>query len=291
VDITQFLDRVDFLGTRAAALRERVGVLPLDQQPVLAGAVADLGTAVEQLEAAAEELLQQAEALTAAEGALMEARQRYQELFELAPIAYVVTDIKGLIRETNQAARTLLNASGRFLEGKSLALFIAKHEQVPFRSRLRQLRQGTQAEGWTAHLQPYHQPARDVAISVAIGRTPAGRPSTLRWLLHDVTERQHLLEEQSRLRRRAEAAEAELRAFLDSAPDSIMITRADGQIVHVSRRTEDLFGYSREELIGREVEILIPERLRAVHRDQRAGYQAAPRVRPMGIGLELVARR
>src|SRR5205085_12214843 len=59
----------------------------------------------------------------------------------------------------------------------------------------------------------------------------------------------------------------------------------------VNRQTELAFGYSRDELTGQPVEILVPERLRGAHIDERTRYQADPHTRPMGIGLELFGRR
>ena len=58
-----------------------------------------------------------------------------------------------------------------------------------------------------------------------------------------------------------------------------------------NRRTEELFGYSREELLGNRIEMLLPESRRAAHVREREEYFAHPRVRPMGIGMELAGRR
>ncbi|HEX5504736.1 MAG TPA: PAS domain S-box protein [Thermomicrobiales bacterium] len=97
--------------------------------------------------------------------------------------------------------------------------------------------------------------------------------------------------EQARLLRQAEAAEAKFRGLLESAPDAVIITGGDGRIQLVNRQTEVLFGYAREELLGRPVETLIPARFRGGHVAQRARYQAHPQTRPMGIGMELFGRR
>ncbi|HSQ58745.1 MAG TPA: PAS domain S-box protein [Gemmata sp.] len=82
-----------------------------------------------------------------------------------------------------------------------------------------------------------------------------------------------------------------LRGLLEAIPDALVIADADGRIVLVNAQTERLFGYRRDELLGRPVEILVPERLRDRHAGYRAQYTAAPHVRPMGKGLELVGLR
>ena len=71
----------------------------------------------------------------------------------------------------------------------------------------------------------------------------------------------------------------------------MVIVDAAGKIVLVNGQTEKMFGYGREELLRESVELLLPERLRDVHRSHRASYARDPRLRRMGVGLELVARR
>jgi protein-histidine pros-kinase len=81
------------------------------------------------------------------------------------------------------------------------------------------------------------------------------------------------------------------RSLLESAPDAMVVTDGAGCIVLVNSQAEAQFGYRRQDLIGQPVEILIPERLRRPHGEHRASYSAAPVARPMGLGLELTARR
>ena len=78
---------------------------------------------------------------------------------------------------------------------------------------------------------------------------------------------------------------------LDSAPDGIVVVDREGRIVLANAQAERLFGYGRRELVGRAVEVLLPERLHDAHVDHRVAYQASPRTRPMAAGLDLVARR
>lgn len=85
--------------------------------------------------------------------------------------------------------------------------------------------------------------------------------------------------------------ERRFRALLESAPDAMILLGEDGRITLVNARTEALFGYTRGELLGQSIEVLVPERYRENHPAHRSGYFGAPKARPMGVGLDLTARR
>jgi len=88
------------------------------------------------------------------------------------------------------------------------------------------------------------------------------------------------------------SASAELaRSTLDAAPDAIVITDASGSIRFANRQVAVLFGYDSDEIMGRSVEELLPERFRKRHVGHRERYNQAVRVRSMGAGLELYALR
>jgi protein-histidine pros-kinase len=92
-------------------------------------------------------------------------------------------------------------------------------------------------------------------------------------------------------RERAERAQQYFLAILEGAPDAMVIVDAAGTIVLANSQVETLLGYRPAELIGEPVERLVPDRVRATHPAYRAAYFGDPRVRPMGAGLDLSARR
>lgn len=86
-------------------------------------------------------------------------------------------------------------------------------------------------------------------------------------------------------------AEEKFRALLESAPDAMVIVDQTGRIVLVNAQTEQIFGYSREQLLGNSLEMLLPEDTRERHTDLRTRYTISPQLRPMGAGLALRGRR
>jgi PAS domain S-box-containing protein len=81
------------------------------------------------------------------------------------------------------------------------------------------------------------------------------------------------------------------RQLLDTAPDAVVVVDGEGSILLINLQTERLFDYTRAALIGKSVEVLIPERFRPSHVAHRKSFSDAPRLRPMGNGLALLGRR
>jgi PAS domain S-box-containing protein len=86
-------------------------------------------------------------------------------------------------------------------------------------------------------------------------------------------------------------SQALFQGLFTSAPDGVVVVDREGRIAHANTQVERLFGYEKEELLGQLHEILLPERFRRAHVEHRAGYFAAPRVRAMGAGLDLIGLR
>src|SRR5262245_41945590 len=124
-DINAFSDKVNAMNQRIAMLRQQNEQSPAPfGMNLLETTLEELLTAFEELKVADEELLQQNEELIAARLQIEEEMQRYHELFEFAPIAYLITDINSAIQEINHAGAILLNVDNKFLLGKPLAIFI-----------------------------------------------------------------------------------------------------------------------------------------------------------------------
>ena len=85
--------------------------------------------------------------------------------------------------------------------------------------------------------------------------------------------------------------ERRFRHLLEAASDAILEIDRDGSIVLMNAATERLFGYSREELSGKNVDILVPDEVRSRHAQHRTNYVAHPLPRPMGSGLMLQGQR
>ena len=81
--------------------------------------------------------------------------------------------------------------------------------------------------------------------------------------------------------------EDRFKGFLESLPEAIVIVDKEGKIQIVNFQTEKLFGYTRDEIIGKEIEILMPSKYKSVHHEHRQIYSADPKARAMGKGMEL----
>ncbi len=186
----EFVQKVDSVQENAKILQQSATEKSSKQQnQTMLAALEELKVALEELHVAEEEMKQQNEELEIARTRAEIERQRYHELFELAPDGYVVTDGAGIIREANRAAANLLNLSSKFLIRKPLINFIAYEERRAFRAKLMQLIQTEWMQEWEIRILPRTGEIFDAAVTVSTVRDLQGKPIGWRWLLRDITSR------------------------------------------------------------------------------------------------------
>jgi PAS domain S-box-containing protein len=220
---------------------------------------------------------------------IADAEARFNRLSESGIIGVVVGNLQGRIVEINDTALTLLGYTrDEILSGKVPWFELTAPE---WRERdgvaLAQL-----AESGVAALREKEYIRKDGrAVPVLVGSAMVGgeTPLALSFIL-DLTERKQAQAAVARLHE-ARATEARFRALLETAPDAMVIVDQAGSIMLINGQTETLFGYTRAELVGQPIEILMPERFRHGHPAHRAAYFREHVVRPMGAALELHGRR
>jgi PAS domain S-box-containing protein len=189
VEVNQLGNYVEAMQARLTTLYQGVNAKTTSQD-LLPRFFMELGNASEKMQMAVEELQKQNEELAAARFAAEAQTQRYQELFEFVPDAYLMTDINGTIQEANGAAGSLLNISPRFLIGKPLTVLVKSQELKEFLPKLLNLeRSGTVTTITELTATLYKRDGEPVmaAMKVAKVSDSTGKCFALRWLLHEVS--------------------------------------------------------------------------------------------------------
>ncbi|MGZ4481355.1 MAG: PAS domain S-box protein [Gaiellales bacterium] len=208
-----------------------------------------------------------------------DAERKFEVLLELAPDAIVVADPDGSISLVNRRTEELFGYDRSELIGQDVDLLVpdrlrdqhARH-RVGF-----SLDPRTREMGAGLELYGRRKDGSEFPVEISLGPMLDGDRTQVTAVIRDVSERR--------------AADARFRALLESAPDAIVLVNTAGRIALANRRTEELFGYQAGELVGIEVELLVPERFRGVHVRHRGDYVDDPRTREMGAGLELYGLR
>jgi PAS domain S-box-containing protein len=202
-------------------------------------AVEALHAALEELGVSEEELRIQNEQLAESQALVEAERVRYEELFQLAPDAYLVTDSAGTITEANHAAAALLNVAGRNLRQKPLSVFVPPSARRDFRTRMEAAATLGRLDEWETWLQPRGaHVAVPVSCTVTAMHDGGAGATGLRWLVRDVTERRRAEADRAALvreeaaREEAQRQRAFLEAVLRQMPGGVLIAEApDGRIV------------------------------------------------------------
>lgn len=270
----------------------RIKVLSEGAQDYMAKpfAVGELQARVRNLIAA-----QRSRAMLLAQGAAREAA-----IFEVALDGIISMDHRGLVTELNPAAEAIFGYSRPEALGRPLAdLVIPPSLRERHRTALsRYLASGQGAIiGKRVELTGMRKGGTEFPIEVSICRIPGSDPPTFTGFLRDLEDSKREAAALRSTEARLAATEAKWKAeqrfrkLLESAPDAMIIMDTRGAVVEANAQTETLFGYARSDLLGRDVEILVPARLRERYRADRGLYLREPKLRPMGAGLELFGLR
>jgi PAS domain S-box-containing protein len=219
----------------------------LARQPKAALALEELGECLRVLSASLEDLTTAQEEVSLQSSAAVRDARRFEQLFRFAPDAYIVTDVRGVIRDLSVVAENWFGHARRYLVGKPMVSLVARADANLFLLCLAALREREQSlEDQTMRFG--EDPGFDGSLSAKLQDGSEGRE--IRWMLRDVTQRR-------RAERALRASDARSRAALDAAFDGILASDAAGVIRSSNTALRRMFGYQwAGELEGKPVEVL-----------------------------------
>jgi PAS domain S-box-containing protein len=210
---------------------------------------------------------------------LMDAEIRFRSLIESAPDAMVVVNRDGMITFANTQAQLLFGYAKEALLGQPIEALVPERYRgghVGHRSRFFN-RPGVRPMGANLELFGQRRDGSEFPVEISLSPVAAAEGTLVMAAVRDITERRK--------------AEQKFKDLLESAPDAMVIVNREGNIVLGNSQAVTLFGWTRDELLGKKIEMLVPERFRARHPEYRGGFFAHPRARAMGAGLELYGLR
>lgn len=201
----------------------------------------------------------------------------YHEMIaEVEDYAIILLDSQGNIQNWNKGAQKIKGYEAREVIGKNFSLFYTRQDRdsgLPEKNLAEAREMGKAVyEGWRVRKDGNTLWGTIVMTSLHNDR---GEVTGFTKITRDITEKRK--------------AEEKFHSLLDSAPDATVIVNEQGLIQMTNTQTEKLFGYTRDQLLGKPVEILIPTELRNKHVHHRADFAKSSKVRAMGVGIELNA--
>ena len=221
--------------------------------------LADPERLLRELELHEVELQMQNEELRAAQAAIMETRDRFSELYNLAPVGYVTLDRSGTITEANLTVARLLGVERKQLLGRPIMAFMRKqYADLLYRHLSQAFAHGsTFGCDLVIRSQDSSRADRDIAVhmSCLVVSDENGEQDECRATLTDLSDLRDAQAGQL-------ASQSRSTALLDTAADAIVCSDASGKIESFNRAAERLFGYARDEVTGRNIRMLVAEPFR-----------------------------
>ena len=210
----------------------------------------------------------------------------YGKLFEFSPDAVFVTDQAGTIVHANGQAERLFGYERQDLIGLAVEALVPERFRASHPKHRGDYAAQPHIRPMGAGLELYglRKDGSEFPVDIMLSPVQESGNSYVLAVVRDISRRKRA---EDALRR----SEARLRSLFEFSPDAILVIDAAGKITEANAQVESFFGYSRTELIGQSVELLIPDKFRQTHPRRRKEYAAQPRVRAMGAGLDLHAKR
>lgn len=200
-------------------------------------------------------------------------------LLESMPDGIVLVDSAGQIVHANSHAEMLFGYPAGDLCGRLIETLVPERLRGAHGGHRTNYTNRPHARAMGAGLELYglRNDGTEFPVEISLSPLPTAKGMLVVSAIRDITNRKK--------------AERKFRDLLEAAPDAIVIANQHGDIVIVNTQAERLFGYRREELVGKKIEVLIPRRFCGQHPGHRHKYSQSPKVRPMGAGLELYGLR